>query len=141
MTTKYTVYEVYPDELTIDDGARAKVARVLAHAETHPYRPPYGTPPGDDDRFVARLNDFRAVFSFTYSGGVIWRHLSISVPGTKYPNPFAVYTIADMFGFTGWDQRTIEPPPAGWAMDMNAQERCIIIAQAVKSEMDKSAAN
>jgi hypothetical protein len=51
--------------LIIDDTAKAKVARVPAHAEKNHYRPGPGIPPpGDGERFVAYLNTYRAVFTF-----------------------------------------------------------------------------
>lgn len=127
--------------LTIDDAARAKIAAVLAHAEAHHYCPPYGTLPGDDPRFVAHLDTFRAVFSYTHADGVVWRHLSLSVPGRKYPHPFAAYTIAQMFGFTGWDGRTVEPSPEDWGIDIHKLEHCIVMAQAVRAEISKAEAN
>src|SRR5215831_1573268 len=92
--------------LIINDKARAKAAKVLKHAEQNHYRPgPNAKTPGDDDRFVAKLNTYRAVFTFTHSDGMIWRHLTVSVPGTKFPNPAAAFMIAQLFGFTGWDER------------------------------------
>ena len=66
--------------LIIDATAKAKAARVLAHAEKNHYRPgPDVPPPGDHERFVAYLNTYRAVFTFAHTGGMILRHLSISV--------------------------------------------------------------
>lgn len=118
--------------LIVDDGAREEVARVIAHAESHYYKAGMPTP-GNDDRFVARLNTYRCVFTYTDSDGAIWRHLSISVPSKNYPHPFAAFTIAGLFGFTGWDERTIEPPPEGWEIVVNQREHCIVLAQIVRS--------
>src|SRR5215831_17200761 len=113
--------------LIIDDVAKAKVARVLAYAERHHYRPGPGIPPpGDDGRFVALLNAFRCVFTFTHAGDMIWRHLSISVPGKNYPNPAAALMIAELFGFTGWDGKTIDRFPKDWIIDVNKDERCVV---------------
>ncbi len=129
-----------PRALTIDDTARAAVARVLAHAESHHYRPgPGSEPPGNDGRFVARLDTYRAVFSFTHSDGAIFRHLSISVPSKSYPHPFAAFTIAGLFGFTGWNERTVEPPPDGWLIDVNQKEHCIVLAQPMAMEKREEA--
>lgn len=102
--------------LVIDDEAKAIAARVIAHAEAHPYHPrPGSTPPGDDPNFVAKLGTYRAVFTITHSDRMVFRHLSISVPGKGFPNPLAVMLIGELFGFTG-----IETAPpnksrtAGW---------------------------
>jgi len=47
--------------LIIDATAKAKAARVLAHAEKNHYRPgPDVPPPGDHERFVAYLNTYLA---------------------------------------------------------------------------------
>ena len=114
--------------LIIDDAARAKAASVLAYAEAHPYHS--GDPiPGDDPNLVAEFDTYRAVFTFTHSGGAIYRHLSLSVPGTKYANPAAAFAIASLFGFTGWDEHTIDLIPEGWLMDVNEAEHCVVLAQ------------
>jgi hypothetical protein len=63
----------------------------------------------------------------------VWRHLSISVPGKNYPNPFAAFTIAALFGFTGWDEKTIEPPPEGWEIHVQLHEHCIVMAQIIRA--------
>jgi hypothetical protein len=122
--------------LAIDDSARAKVAQVLAHAVRHHYRPgPGAAPPGEDERFVAQFDTYRCVFSFTHDDGTstIWRHLSVGVPGKKYPNLFAVFTIAALFGFTGWDERTIDPAPEGWEIDIVSKKpRHIVVGQPVE---------
>jgi hypothetical protein len=116
--------------LTINDGTRAEIARVLTHAHANHYHPgPGAKPPGDDERFVAKLDSYRAVFSLTHADGIVYRHLSISVPGKSYPHPFAVFTIASLFCFTGRDERTVEPPPDGWLIDLNQRDHCIVLAQ------------
>jgi hypothetical protein len=85
-------------------------------------------PPGDNPAHVAQLDTFRCVFSITKADGTTWRHLSISVPSTGYPNPFAAFTIAQMFGFTGWDGKNSEFPD-GWLGKVNKEEHCIVLAQ------------
>jgi hypothetical protein len=115
--------------LIIDDAAKAKVARVLEHAEANPYHF-RGPVPGDDPRFVAELNTYRAVFTLSHDPeGKVWRHLSISVPSKNYPNPVAVLTIAELFGFTGWDGRTIDQLPLDWILDVKTQEHCVVVMQ------------
>lgn len=116
--------------LIIDDAARAKIARVVAYAMDHPYRPgPGAITPGDNPNFVANLSTYRAVFTFTHHGGQVFRHLSVSVPSKGYPNPAAAFFIAHEFGFTGWDEKQIDKLPDGWMMDVNDGEHCVVLAQ------------
>lgn len=125
--------------LIIDDEARSKVARVIAHAEQNHYHPfsdgvvSKAPCPGDDERFVAHLGTYRCVFTYTHSDGAVWRHLSISVPGKHYANPFAAFEIADLFGFTGWDHKTIDPTPQGWEIVVQQREHAIVLAQIVRA--------
>lgn len=79
----------------------------------------------------AILDTFRCVFSYSKVNGILLRHLSISVPGGKYPNIFAAFTIAELFGFTGWDQKS-EVPPADWFCLPNPDDICVVIAQELK---------
>lgn len=121
--------------LIIDDDARASAARVLSHAEKHHYSPGQ-KPPGDDDRFVARLGTYRAVFSFTHADGTLWRHLSVSVPAKgKLPNPVAVFTIAKLFGFTGYDEAAPFKPAPDWGVNVNDDEHCVVVAQALRTTL------
>lgn len=130
--------------LLINDEARAKVAAVIAHAEKHHYMPQPGSPPpGDDERFVAKLGTYRTVFTFTIAGGVLWRHLSVSVPGKKFPNPVAVFAIADLYGFTGYDasEHYMASPPKGWAINISDDEHCVVVGQPVASTATKAEIN
>jgi hypothetical protein len=122
--------------LVMDQEAEAEVRRVLAFAEkpenyyiVGPGGFSFQRPPGDDPRHVAHLRvGFRAAFSITRSpDGNLFRHLSISVDSKKLPNPFAACHIAKMFGFTGWDEKS-ETPPAGWGLEVNKDEHCIVLA-------------
>ena len=116
--------------LIIDDAAKAKVAKVVAYAMDHPYRP--GDPtPGDNPNFVVMLDTYRCVFTFTrMADEKVYRHLSISVPSAKYPHPIAAFTIADLFGFTGYDLQAAPMRPGdGWIMQVNENEHCIALAQ------------
>jgi hypothetical protein len=118
--------------LIIDEEARAKVAAVEEFAYSNWYRPGQSElVPGDDPRHTVQLSTYRCVFSYTKMPSGLFRHLSISVPSEKYPNPFAVYAIADLFGFTGWDG-TSEEPPAGWMLRANQEEHCVVLAQEIK---------
>lgn len=116
--------------LVIDDNARAQVERVLLHAldPAHWYKPRKDARvPGDDARFVCQLNTYRCVFTITEdSAGRTWRHLSISVPSSNYPSPLAAFTIAELFGFTGWDGKTTRPP---WALRVDVDDHCIALGQ------------
>lgn len=123
--------------LAIDEGveARVKEVRRFAGEKENWYRPFAGVDeklrvPGDDERYVVHIEDgYRAVFSITEDPeGRMWRQLSVSVPGGKYPHPVAVWTIAELFGFEGWDGRS-EMPPKGWMFrkDDGAGERCIVV--------------
>jgi hypothetical protein len=118
--------------LIMDSAAKAEVARVKAHAESNRYRPDRGDPtPGDNPAYVARLGSYRVVFTMTEQKGELWRHLSVSVPGGKLPNPAAVFMIADAFGFTGWsDKRLLEPGP-DWGVGHDAIAHCIVVAQSL----------
>lgn len=124
--------------LIIDEAAKAKIARVREYARQpeHFYDALGGADgrvriPGNDGNLQAHLDTFRCVFSYTKAEGKIWRHLSISVSGGKYPNAFAAFTIADLFGFTGWGQKT-EGPPSDWFCAPNMDDRCVVLAQPLK---------
>lgn len=114
--------------LIIDAAAKATAARVVEYAKAHHFHPGVDPVPGDNPHFVAQFNAYRAVFTITHSDGKIWRHLSISVPGKYYPHLAAVLTIATLFGFPGWDQRTLTVP-MGWVFDLNEMDRCVVVAQ------------
>lgn len=123
--------------LAINEAVKAQAQAVVDFAvrpENH-YKPFNGKDvelniPGDDERYALRIpQGYRAVFSITEDReGKLWRHLSVSIPGGKYPHPFAVWTIADLFGFKGWDGR-YEVPPKEWIVqpDDGAGERCIVV--------------
>jgi hypothetical protein len=118
--------------LVVDDIARSKVKRVLDHAQDRRnwYRPGKDARvPGDDPRFVAHLDTYRCVFTITDSPDGVFRHLSISIPAAlKYPNVFAAFTIAEMFGFTGWDGTSVDLPP-NWMARVSTEEHCIVMGQ------------
>ena len=120
--------------LIIDDEAKRKVKEVRNFAEKveHYYdldNDPFaaGTPPGDDPRHVCELNTYHCVFSMTVSHGILYRHFSMSIPSEKYPNPFAVWTVAELFGFRGWDGKS-EKPPENWICSVNERGHCIVVA-------------
>ena len=115
--------------LLIDDQVKAGVKKVVDYAQSHPFYLPAGGPvPGDNPNYVAHLMTYRCVFTFTQVKAQTWRHLSISVSSADYPNPFAAYTIAELFGFTGWDGKS-QTPPRSWEIAVNKDEHCIVLAQ------------
>jgi hypothetical protein len=71
--------------------------------ETHKAGSAYHRPGPHDPTVYINL------FSFTHVDGVVYRHLSVSVPGGLYPNPIAALMLADLFGFTGWDGSGVFP--------------------------------
>lgn len=121
--------------LMIDDANRAEVERVRQWAERpeNYYKPFAGNDAavsvsGDDKRFTCHLNDYRCVYTIT-EGDCLYRQLSISVPSADYAHPAAAFTIAEMFGFTGWDGKTISRIPHGWLFNVNIREHCVTLVQ------------
>ena len=120
--------------LVIDDEAKAKVARVVEYAAAHPFNPNRGDDtaiaiPGRNPQHVIELSSYRCVFTNSYfQKHGLFRHLSISVPSADYPNPYATWSIAELFGFTGWDGHSAMPP-GDWVFHINKDEHCITVAQ------------
>jgi hypothetical protein len=124
--------------LLIDDAARAEVARVVAYAMDHPYFPnrPIDIAsgasliPGDDPGHVANLSTYRCVFTFTHLNDRVHRHLTISVPRPgMYPNMIAAFMIAELFGFTGYNEQEPGRPGPDWYCDVKRDENCVMIVQ------------
>jgi len=118
--------------LLIDDKAKAEVARVVAYAMDHPYHPSRTkSVPGDDPGHVVYLQTYKCVFTFTHSSGKVFRHLTISVPAKdKFPHPIAAFMIAEMFGFTGYDDKHKPGAPGpDWMVDVKNNEGCVMLAQ------------
>ena len=126
--------------LIIGPEAKAEAARVRAHAEANHYHLGQATP-GDDPRYVARLGTYRAVFTVTHVDGLLYRHLSVSVPSKKYPNPAAVFMIADLFGFTGWSPDAPFAHGDEWIMNVHKQEHCVVVAQPIATDTTKVLVN
>jgi len=123
--------------LVIDAYARKQVERVLAHAldPRHWYRPGKDSRiPGNDPHFVVHLNTYRCVFTISKSNqGLAYRQLSISIPSENLPNIFAALTIAELFGFTGWDGKS-QDLPLSWMAHVSTAEHCIVLAQPYEKE-------
>jgi hypothetical protein len=117
------------------DAAKPKVQKVREFAEKAENHYVVGVSqviPGNDPRYVADLDTYHCVFSITKTPeGGIYRHLSISVPSTKLPNIFITFTIAEMFGFTGWNGTALRPLPKGWAASVHEKDNCIVLAQLI----------
>jgi hypothetical protein len=123
--------------LIIDDHARAEIKRVIKYAKAHHYRK--GDPvPGENENFVTKLGTYRCVFTFTVgeddkTGPALFRHLSISIPVEgQYPHPAAAFTIATLFGFTGWDGKTTDEIPHNWAGGADEEEGCVVLIQPIE---------
>jgi hypothetical protein len=118
--------------LIIDDQIKAEIRRVVDYAARpeNYYEPGISPqPPGDDARHVVLIPvGFRCVFSITKGGQQLFRHLSISVDSLKYPNEVAVWAIADLFGFTGWNGFD-EAHPIDWMFYVNKDEHCVVVGQ------------
>jgi len=117
-----------------EEAAKPKVKEVRDFAERAENHFIVGSNfiPGDDPRYVCHLDTFRCVFTIskTKDGG-LWRHLSISVPSKLLPNPYIAFTIAQLFGFTGWNGTSVKPLPHGWAGDVNRKDNCLVLAQLI----------
>lgn len=127
--------------LMIDDATKSQAVRVVEYAKQrgHWYTIRNGQPqspaPGNNPAHVVMLNTFRCVFSYTLevqgAAHKLFRDLSINVPSRDYPHPFAAFTIAELFGFTGWNGVDAERLPPGWNGTTNENEHCIRLVQQV----------
>jgi hypothetical protein len=116
--------------LTINPEVEASVQRLVSHAliRDHWYEPGRTEfVPGDLPEFTINLDSYRCVFTVTKLGGGAFRHLTISVPSKDFPHPFAAFTIAKLFGFTGWDGKAEVPDT--WEGRVDQQEHCIVLMQ------------
>jgi hypothetical protein len=117
--------------LFIDDVAKKKVQRILDYAlkpENWYFPDRNQNPPGNDFHYATKLDTFRCVFSITSGSQGTFRHLSISIPSDKMPNVIAAFTIAELFGFEGWDGTSFDLPP-GWMVHVSHEEHCIVLGQ------------
>lgn len=121
--------------LAITPENQAKVDAVVSYAMDHPSfvagKEFVGGRPGDNPAHVAELDTYRCVFSITRAENRTWRDLSISIPRKgNYPNPYAAYSIAQMFGFTGWNERTVDVPDE-WLVHVMQEDNCIRFMQEI----------
>jgi hypothetical protein len=119
--------------LIIGSNEKEAIMASVSHAMMNQYKPGISTMvPGDDPDFVVNVPDgFRCVFTITSLNDTLYRHLSISVPGGKYPSPEASVMLAKEFGFTtSSDSLAIEDRVKdGWMVAMNRTDHCIVLAQ------------
>jgi len=141
MTHRAETHNMRP--LVIDDQARAKALRIREFAEQpENWYLIEGSDrelktPGNDSRRIAYLNTYRCVFSITKAPDGLYRHLSISVPSSGLPNPYAAFMISELFGFEGWDGKTLTPGP-DWLIQANHAEHCIVLACPYSVEVGNS---
>jgi hypothetical protein len=123
--------------LLLNDEVTKRIKDQVAWAERQEnwYRPQKDKePPGDNPAYVLMIEmGFRVVYTHTVIEDHHYRHLSISVEGTKYPHPIAAWTIATLFGFTGGveEHEMTTEPGKDWLMQVRQEERCVVIAQEI----------
>lgn len=122
--------------LILDDAAKLKAEMIMRHALLHPYTPgPKAKTPGDDPNFVGEFDTYRVVFTFTWNAKKLFRHMSVSVPAEgMLPNPYAVFSLAELFGFEGWDGKSLQPG-GNWQIGVHDNEHCIVIVAPVRPEV------
>lgn len=117
-------------ELIVDDEAREKIARVIAYAKKHPWRPlERKVLPATDPGYCAQLNSFKAVFTYAHLPDQVYRFLAVSLPEGQMPHPVAICIIANLFGFTGWDEDAANKIPDNWQLYADPEEQCIKLGQ------------
>lgn len=120
--------------LEINNENKGKVINILTFAEKPEnwYRAEeVSWVPGDREGFYGVLDTYRCCYTRSVAKGKHYRHLSVSIPGKKWPHLHAIYTIATLFGFTGakTENEISTEPGYTWQMDMNRVEGCIVVVQ------------
>lgn len=122
--------------LVITDDIKQQVKRVVDFAMRkenwfHPGASKFI--PGNNPNYTVNILTYRCVFTNSYTDNKNFRHLSVSVPGNKYPNQIAVFTIAQLFGFTGGIEvnGVITKPADDWHFDVNNKDGCVVVIQAL----------
>jgi hypothetical protein len=128
--------------LIIDEDTKAQVRQVVEYslaARNHYFiragGKSYQKPPGENPNHIVQLHSYRCVFSISIEERTrkAWRHLSISVREKgKFAAPIVAFTIAGLFGFTGWNGVS-EKPPSDWAGTLNKEENCVLLFQEFKA--------
>lgn len=119
--------------LPITEEMHALVRRVLEYAlaERNYFQPTAKLPaPFNNPNHVVQLHQYRCVFAITRTDGKIWRHLTIGTEEKgRFVAPIVLFTLAQMlFGFTGWNGRS-EQPPREWGAVADKERNCVVLVQ------------
>ena len=90
--------------------------------------------PGDRSEYTIAFNTYRCCFTYTVGKNEsVHRMLSISVPGKDYPNIIAVWTIAEMMGFTGGKKvnDTMMDRATDWVVYIEQATHAVVVAQQI----------
>jgi hypothetical protein len=88
--------------------------------------------PSNNPNHVAQVHQYRNVFSITITNGQAWRHLEVSVTEKgQFAAPIVALTLAQIFGFTGWDGVTPKPPQH-WGGMLDKENNCVHLFQEFK---------
>ena len=130
--------------LIVGPDEKAAITKLVAFAEQpeHWYFPGSDFIPGNNPDYVVSVpQGFRCVFTFTKKGGTVFRHLTISVPGARYPTPEASIMLALEFGFTSrfkvssnamtYDLMA-KMEHDGWLFSADPDEHCVVLLQPVE---------
>lgn len=127
--------------MIISAATLLEVARVIRHAEAHPWMPSMGTKwiAGEHPEFVCIVPvGYRCTYSVEHqlSVGRV-RHLSVSVLDGQSPGQSAVDVLLDLFGFTGGLKGAVH----AWVEDIgpdqiaiNVLARCEAVGQKAFAE-------
>lgn len=118
--------------LIIDEKLKERIAEIVAYAKDNPYIVGETIIPGDDPHYVLETGTgYRAVFSYTRMPDHLYRDLSISVKAKgKFPNPVAAFVLAQLFGFTGYDEGM--KVPDDWMISKDIHFDAIRIVQQIE---------
>lgn len=120
--------------LIINQELKDRINDIVEFARANPYVVGETVIPGDDSRYVLNTGTgYRVVFSYTKTQeGGYYRDISISVEARdKWPNPTAAFTLAQLFGFTGYSPEH-EDVPDDWLMAKDIHYDAIRIVQAIE---------
>lgn len=119
------------------------IARVKARAELaarpenwyRPFDPDYKVP-GEQPGGQLVVGMYTVVFTWSVArdDGKVFRHMSVRAP-RGYPSPMVVYTLASWLGYTGAVadvHGVVHGPAEGWTVVVNAEERTIVVGEAIE---------
>lgn len=130
-----------PNAFVINDDVRYRARMLQRYAENrqnwfYPKNPQDRDPVGK--QYDIQSGDVRAVLTFTFHEGRVYRHMRVSVP-RGYPEPVFVWTMAYLLGF-----KTPEPDEEGLVRDPNRRwtaagpdpkRRCIDVLEEVSGKV------